>query len=518
MAADEKKEACFAFLRKLKSKGKYLIGFEESVTILQEEAATRGLEDEDISLIIDIVWKSELGATKCVSLIKCMIPKRKVSDSVVKDMITWCVTSIDNTPVTVIAITLQWIVGLWEYDLADRKIINMFYEHFFVTLLHKEKVEVHLARLIYELTKPEDVTRRAVIRLLTHHKTYKKPQKHLNALLSLFKSYKPELVPEKIPAVGIGSTWKPIPDQLRLGFEDAKSRAFVHEARQRTQENFKWTVAPSSKTGKSKEPVLPSVGYFHMGSSIYKEKDTKSIFDLSNIEELGKYHTSVELPCNATSLLTNMAGYHLLMFADFEYQNRFSYNLYNMLRRAFLIEPGMYSREELDKLLDMTYDFLCYVQHGIPVVSRFLDEYLACGTGEHHPKLLALLQWTSLSTSGRARHAVINKKKCFYIPVRKSLVLQPSKVKNPFSTRHQGNAIFLKTLSNKAVEDLPINYLDAMLSLNHHYAVLPYKHTLNMTDLQIRTKEDMYCVADQYFPQVSDFLKTMGVRKDFIDE
>ena len=60
----------------------------------------------------------------------------------------------------------------------------------------------------------------------------------------------------------------------------------------------------------------------------------------------------------------------------------------------------MYPREELDKLLDMTYEFLRYIQHGIPMVSRFLDEYLACRMGEHHPKLLALLQWTSLSTSG----------------------------------------------------------------------------------------------------------------------
>ena len=54
------------------------------------------------------------------------------------------------------------------------------------------------------------------------------------------------------------------------------------------------------------------------------------------MEDLGKYHTSLELPCNTTSLLTNMAGYHLLMFADFDHQDRFSYNLYNTLRRGML--------------------------------------------------------------------------------------------------------------------------------------------------------------------------------------
>ena len=52
------------------------------------------------------------GAAKCVSLIKCMIPKQRVSNSAVKSIITWCVTSFDTTPVTVTTITLQWIVGM----------------------------------------------------------------------------------------------------------------------------------------------------------------------------------------------------------------------------------------------------------------------------------------------------------------------------------------------------------------------------------------------------------------------
>lgn len=54
----------------------------------------------------------------------------------------------------------------------------------------------------------------------------------------------------------------------------------------------------------------------------------------SSIEELGKYHQNVELPCNAVSLLANMVGYHLLTYADFQYQSRFSYNLYNTLTRG----------------------------------------------------------------------------------------------------------------------------------------------------------------------------------------
>lgn len=56
-----------------------------------------------------------------------------------------------------------------------------------------------------------------------------------------------------------------------------------------------------------------------------------------SIEELGKYHHNVELPCNAVSLLANMVGYHLLTYADFQYQSRFSYNLYNTLTRGMYL-------------------------------------------------------------------------------------------------------------------------------------------------------------------------------------
>jgi len=120
-----------------------------------------------------------------------------------------------------------------------------------------------------------------------------------------------------------------------------------------------------------------------------------------SIEELGKYRHTIELPCNAASLLANMAGYHLLTYADFQYQSRFSYNLYNTLTRAFILENGKYSEEEIDKFLTMTSEFSRYMQEGILVIKLFFHEYLYYNTGEHLLKLLDLLQWmTSISVAG----------------------------------------------------------------------------------------------------------------------
>lgn len=64
----------------------------------------------------------------------------------------------------------------------------------------------------------------------------------LKHVLSLFKSYKPELVPEKINSVNIESVWKPIPENMRVALEDARDRAEIQQS-QSVQAYFNWNVA-----------------------------------------------------------------------------------------------------------------------------------------------------------------------------------------------------------------------------------------------------------------------------------
>ncbi|XP_070516932.1 centromere protein I isoform X2 [Cardiocondyla obscurior] len=345
--------------------------------------------------------------------VKYLVPRYKLSEKMAKTVITWCLSSINNLPITLSIIMIQWITGVWDYELVDRKVINTYYDIFFRIMLKKQKLERYIARLIYMLTKPEDVSRRDVMRLLTLQKNYMKPPTHIIALLSLFKSYKPELVPEKIQSVNVESVWKPIPEFLRLALEDARDRAELLQSRQDARTYFDWNIMQNLK--KKKKVLLPSVGYFHIGSSIFKDKCAKSIFDISSIEELGKYHQNIELPCNAVSLLTNMIGYHLLTYADFSYQSRFSYNLYNTLTRAFILENEKFSEEEMDKILTMTIEFSRYMQEGILVIKLFFDEYLYYNSGEHLPKLLGLLQWmTSVSVTELRENILIHLENIFY--------------------------------------------------------------------------------------------------------
>ncbi|XP_011302424.1 uncharacterized protein [Fopius arisanus] len=391
MADDERKAGALKRLKELKTtKGKKALGAEEAITILKDEAARGGLETEDIETIVDLITSTDLRAGLCVPLIHCLIPRNKVPEKIVEDVINFWFHKWNDLPITVASTIIQWLTGLWEYQLVDRQTINAYYDCFFHNMLKKERLESPTAKLVYLMTKPEDVARRQVFRLLRLQDKYTKPPKHLSALLSLFKSYKPELVPEKIPSLNLESVWKPIPEVFRLGFEEAKSRSSQRDIQ--SQEHFDWNIIRHAD-GKKTEQLLPSIRYFQMGSSIYRDKTTKSIFDLSNITDVGKYYFSVELPTNATSLLANSAGYHFLTFANYEYQSRFSHNLYNALRRAFILESSRFSKGQKTQLLEMTIEFCRYMQQGIPVVLRFFLEYLPYESGEYRPQLLGILEW-----------------------------------------------------------------------------------------------------------------------------
>ena len=402
------------FLKILRERGKAYSEFRTSINSLQEEANIRGLDGKTIRSIAEILIEIELGAASSVALIKCMIPRNKIDDDDAKKLISWFL--IIGAPVTTLSMLLQWIIACWEYQLINRNSIYIFYDSFFYTLLKQARLESRLAQLIYLMTKPEDVTRRQVLRLLKLNEHYRKPQRHITALLSLFKSYKPEFVPEKIPALNIQSIWRPIPEILRAGFEDARNRIILKENENTGVFNCDWNTFNKVKTKRNQEPLIPSVGYFNMGSSIFNtnNKPEKSIFDVSNAEQLGKYHSIVKLPCNSTSLLTNSIGYHLLTFANIEYQQRFMHNLYYTFWRSFIFEKGRYSDEEMNKILDMTLEFCKYMQHGIPIVNYFINEYLSCYMDEYHMKFLSLMQWSSVSIPELQDYVLSHMKLMFY--------------------------------------------------------------------------------------------------------
>ncbi|XP_017876950.1 uncharacterized protein LOC108623149 [Ceratina calcarata] len=412
MSKDERK-ICKQFLRDLKGKGKKYPKFDESFSILKNYVASNGLEDEDINELADVIMTVDMGANRLVPLIMCLVPKYKVPEDTVKSIIAWVLARIYELSVNVSTIVIQWIIGILDHHLVDRKVVNIYYYVFFHVMLKKERVGKHIARLVYILAKPEDVTRRDVSRLLAVQQQSVRSLNHFTALLSLFKSYKPELVPERIQSVNIGSVWRDIPEALQSLLENVRARSEVSLTEDK--KCFNWNTFQLKKTKKNVAPLLPSVGYFQVGSNIFEEQDTRSIFDITSLEDLGKLHLSVKLPSSAVSLLSNTAGHHLLTFANVQYQSRFAFNLYCTLQTGFILEPETVSPEETNKLLDMTIEFSRYMQQSVPTVNRFIHEYLYHNMGEYQSQLLALMEWmTSVSSSDLQENLLIHLRSMFY--------------------------------------------------------------------------------------------------------
>lgn len=66
----------------------------------------------------------DLGAVKWISLIRCLIPRYKLPEEIAKSIITWCLSSLDEIPVTVCTIVIQWVLGTYDTIIYNSTIVT----------------------------------------------------------------------------------------------------------------------------------------------------------------------------------------------------------------------------------------------------------------------------------------------------------------------------------------------------------------------------------------------------------
>lgn len=172
----------------------------------------------------------------------------------------------------------------------------------------------------------------------------------------LFKTYRPELVPQKIDTINIQSIWKPLPMSLEEGLKATKHRTeFRFEGGtlqnwhedvtnqlsciyfdnllnwQDTEDVGTFQVLGSQKT--KMEPLIPPLVYFQIHSEIFEERN-KKLKDLDRFEDLAKFHAQLTLPKRPISLLNNAIGFHVLTYSDIDYQRQLIFGLFNRLQKG----------------------------------------------------------------------------------------------------------------------------------------------------------------------------------------
>ncbi|XP_067004738.2 centromere protein I [Anabrus simplex] len=395
------KESAIRFLRRCAGREKGPVNrdlFKEAVTLLHGAAMEEGLEDSDIETCISFIIKPFVGVSMKKNVLLCLFPVTIVPDSATKKLLYWIFTEYRRGSSTFIARALKWLIGLLEFGLTDPAMIDNLYPLYY-HLLRVHNLVRSACKLIFLLTKPEDVTRWRVEQILriqritTFHKS-------ATAVLSLFKAYRPEYVPESVPAMSVANVFGKLPEQFLEGFQAAAARKEASGLPDPWLAEIRWNIAEAGKAAAQQgQNLIPAISYIHFESLQYRSEDTRPVMEFKTIEDLCSYQLTLDIPCNVMSLLNTPEGRHILAFADFAVQSRFSFALYFTLYQVFLTMERNAPISEKKNLLQQVWELEQYMLQGIPVVSHFLSGYMNIWNGEDFfEEVLQLLQWITYSS------------------------------------------------------------------------------------------------------------------------
>ncbi|PSN56634.1 hypothetical protein C0J52_11271, partial [Blattella germanica] len=369
-------------------------------------AANDGFEDKEVETLIDaLINTKNLSSGRFQDLLKCIVPRQTIATKSGLKILQWIFTCYADVPISTVVAAMEWMIGLIEFHLIDEEAVHAFYHHFFI-LINMKSLAKFACKLIYLLTRLNDISRWRVKTLLSIESKFGK-QNYLTALLALFKSYKPECVPEKVPAISLEFAFKNI-GKMNVLFDRAQQRAGARRVNTQTRK-ITWNShqIPKKRRIKGKWNAIPDMEYVHFESARYREVKLPSIYEFQTLNTLGT-QTDVDMPCNLMSLLQNEAGMHVLLFADSSYHSRFSFHLYHTLYAGFIQEESMFSYEEKEKFLTQLVKLEEYMQQGIPVVSRFLAEYMHVWDGDdYRDQILQLMQWNTFSSYPELYHIIL---------------------------------------------------------------------------------------------------------------
>ncbi|XP_074063340.1 centromere protein I isoform X2 [Macrotis lagotis] len=370
---------------------------------LKDIAWKFGLSPEDIDTLLDVALSSAFGDATKTRLLKCLIPTTVIPESsVVKAVSRLCANNYSsNTKV----IFFRWLIALFDF-IDHKEELNSLYGFFF-SFLQEESLAPYISNLLYLLTKKENVKLFRVRKLLElQSKVGMQP--YFQALLSLYKSFCPDLITISLPPKrkhyfkSMDSTW-------RAAFILVRQR---NQLSPLTSVDLTIGIADSHLQTKKWHSVcaVPAPTSSH----VCKEEDLGSleaVLDVSNQRPfpLEQLHTfpqllknlqNLELPAQMCSVLTSRPLLHYLnCIQDETVRLRLYYWMNQELKEGctWYRVSNYASEEEFSKFLDIIINAQCFLQEGFPSSEVFLYRSLPFWDGVScQAEYLQLLSWIPL--------------------------------------------------------------------------------------------------------------------------
>ncbi|KAL4712893.1 hypothetical protein ACJJTC_011963 [Scirpophaga incertulas] len=382
--------------------------FQGKIDELAHIVDTLSLDYDDFHTLFKVWLNLSIPITKWVTLGACLIPPKIIEEKTVDYSLRWILANYENhSNFTRIGFLLDWLTVAMDFDCIDMTALDTGYELFYV-MLSFEVLTAHAVKLVYTLTKPKDVTRRRVLELLDYIKKREAKKnicRQLQVLLGLFKSYKPECVPEDIPAISIHTAFKKVNVQLLTRFKNLQE----HQNNFNKETHYLTWMNPmnSERRGNKKhDPLIPNMQFPNIGSKQYADREPKKNYlDFSDAVSLLQYsiqHTMTR-PARLRALLCNETGLVLLSVASDLEHNFFSHDLYHLLTNCFL-DGSPHSYIEKQDLLQRLVILQRTLMQGLPVISSFLAQYLPLwNEKDYFPEILDLVEWIHIDNANQVQ-------------------------------------------------------------------------------------------------------------------
>ncbi|NXL54425.1 CENPI protein, partial [Podilymbus podiceps] len=377
---------------------------QKHLTTVESIALERGLPPEGFDVLLNVALSGKLADTVNTRLLKSLIPASVIPENSVVSSVSWlCVSKCSGN---IQQLFLRWLITVFDF-IDHKEQLHALYGIFF-SFLQDEKLCPYVCHVLYLLTRKENVKPFRVRRLLDLQAKMGM-QSHLQALLSLYKLFCPELVTITLPG------------KMKTYFKNSEGpwKAAINTVRRRNQENsvvsqpmFLGTAQPQSRKRKwNTQLIIPasSTNKIHLEEDreknhvdLYSTNESFPVEQLQTFSHLLENIHRLEFPSQMGSVLTNPLLLHYMnCVKDESIYLRLHYWMGQTLQEECIwcVADNNKYEEEFKDFLETIYKTECFLQEGFSSCEEFLYKSLLLWDGFCcRSQILRLVSWIPLSS------------------------------------------------------------------------------------------------------------------------
>uniref|UniRef100_A0A672VA82 Centromere protein I n=1 Tax=Strigops habroptila TaxID=2489341 RepID=A0A672VA82_STRHB len=379
----------------------------KSSSALQRHLATvesialqRGLPPEAFGVLLNTALSGKLADTVNTRLLKSLIPESVIPESSVVSSVSWLCVSKCSSNIQVLF--LRWLITVFDF-IDHKEDLHALYGIFF-QFVQDGKMCPYICHLLYLLTRKENGESMQLYEMEYQFGM----RSHLQALLSLYKLFRPELVTITLPA------------KTKTYFKNVEGpwKAAIKIIRQRKQEDspvpqplFLGTVRPQSRKRKWNTQLMIPATSTHRNhleevreknSDLYSTDERFPVEQLQTFPQLLQNIHHLEFPSQMGSVLTNPLLLHYMnCVKDESVYLRLHFWLGQTLQEecTWCVAANSQYEEEFKDFLETLCRAQSFLHEGLSPCEEFLYRSLPLWDGLCcRSQVLRLVSWIPLKS------------------------------------------------------------------------------------------------------------------------